>query len=98
MDTHYYSVPYKYISKTVKVLYSSQSVEVYYRHELIAQHVRNRRKYQYTTNTEHLASQHQFLTEWSAEKFISQAMDIHEDVAGYIAKVLEEKTYPEQAY
>lgn len=25
-------------------------------------------------------------------------MDIHEDVAEYIAKVLEEKTYPEQAY
>ena len=98
VDTHYYSVPYKYIGKTVKVLYSSQSVEVYYRHELIAQHVRNRRKYQYTTNTEHLASQHQFLTEWSAEKFISQAMDIHEDVAEYIAKLLEEKTYPEQAY
>lgn len=57
VDTHYYSVPYKYIGKTVKVLYSSQSVEVYYRHELIAQHVRNRHKYQYTTNTEHLASQ-----------------------------------------
>lgn len=98
VDTHYYSVPYKYIGKTVKVLYTSQSVEVYYRHELIAQHVRNRRKYQYTTNTEHLASQHQFLTEWSAEKFISQGMDIHEDVGDYIAKVLEEKTYPEQAY
>lgn len=98
VDTHYYSVPYKYIGKTVKVLYTSQSVEVYYRHELIAQHVRNRRKYQYTTNTEHLASQHQFLTEWSAEKFIGQGMDIHEDVGEYIAKVLEEKTYPEQAY
>lgn len=35
VDTHYYSVPYKYIGKTVKVLYSSQSVEVYYRHELL---------------------------------------------------------------
>jgi len=93
VDTHYYSVPYKYIGKTVKVLYTSQLVEVYYRHELIVQHVRNRRKYQYTTNTEH-----QFLTEWSAEKFITQGMDIHEDVAEYIAKVLEEKTYPEQAY
>lgn len=98
VDTHYYSVPYKYIGKTVKVLYTSQSVEVYYRHELIAQHTRNRRKYQYTTHTEHLASQHQFLTEWSPEKFITQGMDIHPDVGEYIARVLEEKTYPEQAY
>jgi len=36
VDTHYYSVPYKYIGKTVNVLYTYQSVEVYYRHELIA--------------------------------------------------------------
>ncbi len=98
VDTHYYSVPYKHIGKKVKILYTSQTVEVYYRHELIASHARNRRKYQYTTDSQHLASQHQFLTEWSGEKFIAQAGEIHEDVAEYISKVLEEKAYPEQAY
>lgn len=97
-DTHYYSVPYTYIGKKVKMFYTGQMIEVYYRYELIAKHKRDRKKYQYTTDSSHLASQHQFLTEWSAEKFIEQARQIHEDVADYIGKVLEEKAYPEQAY
>ena len=97
-DVHYYSVPYKYIGKKVKILYTSNRIEVYYRYLAIATHVRERKKYHYTTDSDHLASQHKFITEWTPEKFIQEAADIHEDVAGYISKVLEKKTYPEQAY
>lgn len=97
-DIHYYSVPYKYIGKKVKILYTSSRVEVYYRYLMIASHLRERRKYHYSTNSDHLASQHKFLTEWTPEKFVEEASEIHEDVAGYISKVLEKKTYPEQAY
>ncbi|MEB0292690.1 hypothetical protein QN351_19540, partial [Cryobacterium sp. 10C2] len=52
----------------------------------------------HTTDDNHLASQHRFLTEWCPEKFIQEAEAIHEDVARYITKVLEHKVYPEQAY
>ena len=97
-DIHYYSVPYKYIGKKVKVLYTANRVEVYYRYQAIASHKRDRQNYHYTTNSDHLASQHKYITEWSPEIFIKKAEDIHEDVASYINKVLEKKTYPEQAY
>lgn len=97
-DVHYYSVPFNYIGKKVKLLYTSQQVEVYYRYDLIAQHIRSYRRHDYTTNAQHLASQHKFLTEWTPENFIKQGNDIHEDVGGYINKVLEYKPYPEQAY
>lgn len=97
-DVHYYSVPYKYIGKKVKVLYTTTRVDVYYRYTLIASHARSRVKYHYTTDSDHLASQHRFLTEWTPEKFIQEATDIHEDVARYVEKVLEYKPYPEQAY
>ena len=97
-DIHYYSVPYNYIGKKVKVLYTSIAVKVYYQYTLIASHRRIRIKYRYTTDENHLASQHRFLTEWSPEKFIQQAEAIHDDVARYITKVLEHKVYPEQAY
>lgn len=97
-DVHYYSVPYNYIGRKVKILYTSRDVEVYYRYELIAKHQRSERRYQYSTQVDHLASQHQFLTEWSHEKFLSQAREIHEDVERYIGRVLEVKPYPEQAY
>jgi transposase len=97
-DIHYYSVPYNYIGKKVKVLYTSIAVKVYYQYTLIASHRRNRIKYRHTTDDNHLASQHRYTTEWCPEKFIKEAEAIHEDVASYITKVLEHKVYPEQAY
>jgi len=97
-DAHYYSVPYQYIGKKVKILYTSKDVEIYYLYEPIAKHRRQLQEYQYTTDPKHLASQHQFLTEWNPENFIKRAMEIDEVVAAYIAKVLERKAFPEQAY
>ena len=97
-DIHYYSVPYQYIGKKVKMLYTSFDVEIYYNYELIAKHKRQTGRYQYTINSKHLASQHLFLTEWNPDTFLNRATQIHEDVASYIAKVLEAKPFPEQAY
>jgi hypothetical protein len=73
-------------------------VEIYYHYERIAVHARQCRKYQYTTNQEHLASAHRFVSDWTPEKFIGQAGAISEDVAAYVAQVLEHKPHPEQAY
>lgn len=97
-DKHYYSVPYKYIGKRVKMLYTSLQVEIYLRYECIAVHKRDMRKYQYTTLTDHLASAHRYKSEWSAEWFIGQAEKISLEVADYITKVIERKQHPEQAY
>lgn len=97
-DKHYYSVPYRYIGKKVKLLYSRHSVEIYYNYERIALHHRTRLAYHYTTDKEHLASTHRFVAEWTPQKFISWAEAIHEDVKLYILKVLERKQHPEQAY
>ena len=55
-DIHYYSVPYTYIGKKVKVLYTSAAVKVYYRYTQIAAHPRVRTKYRYTADENHLAS------------------------------------------
>src|SRR3954454_8000816 len=90
-DKHYYSVPYRFIGKKVKLLYTSSQVEVFYKYERIAIHKRAYRKYHYTTNNEHLASAHRYLSEWTPEKFIEQATLIHADVANYIIAVLEHK-------
>jgi hypothetical protein len=56
------------------------------------------RKYQYTTLTEHLASAHRYVTDWTPGFFIEQGNLIHADVALYLSKVLEYKQHPEQAY
>lgn len=97
-DRHYYSVPYHFIGKKVKVLYTISRVEIYYRYERIAVHERQYRKYHYTTSSEHLATSHRFVSEWSPEKFIEQGNAISDTVGFYIIMVLEHKQHPEQAY
>ncbi len=97
-DKHYYSVPFRFIGKKVKILFTSTGVEVFYHYERIASHKRELRKYHYTTLDEHLASAHRYVTDWTPEKFIEQARAIHEDLAEYICLVMEGKQHPEQAY
>lgn len=98
LDKHYYSVPYRFIGKKVKMLFTASHVEIFYRYERIASHQRQYRKYHYTTLDEHLASAHRYLTEWTPEKFLEQAKALHPVVEEYIQLVIENKQHPEQAY
>ncbi len=61
-------------------------------------HERIKAQYGYTTLKDHMASTHRFVADWSAEKFISLAEEIHPDVKVFIGRVLEKKQHPEQAY
>lgn len=97
-DKHYYSVPYRYIGRRVKLLYSRTTVEIFSNYERIATHKRDKAPYGYTTDKEHMASTHRFQSEWTPDKFLNWAADIHEDVRFFILQILEKKQHPEQAY
>jgi transposase len=97
-DIHYYSVPHIHIGKKVKLSYNNDSVAVYLEHELITFHKRDRTPHGYTTEAEHQPARHRFVIEWSPENFLAQARAIDEDVEHYVAKVLESRSHPEQAY
>lgn len=96
-DIHYYSVPYTYIGKKLKLSYTSSDVEIYDGYTCIAVHTRNRTQYRHTTNAGHLNPKHRAIQDWSPETFISRAAEIHEDVELYIRRVLEKKRYVDQA-
>ena len=97
-DKHYYSVPFRFIGKKVKLMYSRSTVEVFYNYERIAVHLRTKSPYNYTTEKDHLASEHRFVSDWTPERFLGWAGGIHEDVRLYILKILDRKQHPEQAY
>jgi transposase len=97
-DKHYYSVPYTYIGKKVKLMYTSHIVKVFYNYECIAEHKRIKSSHTYSTQKDHMASTHRFVSEWTAERFLNWAAAIHEDVRLYILKILDRKQHPEQAY
>ena len=98
VDYRYYSIPYKFIGKKIKLMYNRTKVEAYSDHQLIAVHVRSFGKEKYIQNEQHLASWHRYPTEWNPEKFINDGRLIHDAVAGYITKVLARNEYPEKNY
>ena len=97
-DTHYYSVPYLHIGKKVKLLFSESEVDIYLKYEKICTHKRDYRPHGYTTVTAHLSSAHRFVSEWTADKFISDGNEIDNAVGIYLKGIIESKPHPEQAY
>ena len=98
LNKHYYSVPYTYVGKKAQIHYNNRVVEVYYNLERIAIHQRCEQPWTYTTIKEHMPSEHQFVMDWSADKFIKWGQRIGLSVGAYLEKVLGTATYPEQAY
>lgn len=96
-DKHYYSVPYAFIGKKVKVMFSRYTVEVFYNYERIAIHKRWKRPYKYTTDKEHLPPNHRFIKELEPDKLLQQADEVHKDVKLYLSKVMERARHPDQA-
>lgn len=97
-DKHYYSVPYQYLRKKVKIVFTSNNVEIFYKYNRIALHPRNYKSYSYTTLKEHMASTHQFVSEWTPQRFINWGASIDASVELFITNLLEKKQHPEQAY
>ena len=96
-DKHFYSIPYRFIGKKVKVMFSRYNVEVFYNYERIALHIRSKNPFKYTTDKEHLAPNHRFVSELSPERCTMLAEDIHKDVKLYVLKILNQSKYQEQA-
>lgn len=100
-DHLYYSVPYTYAGKKVKLLYDSQSIEVYYEHARIALHIRQSAGKAYTTVAEHMPPHHLHMYEvkgWTKEGLLSQAGRIGEYTRQAAEHMLDNSIYMEQNY
>ena len=97
-DKHYYSVPYRFIGKGVRIHYSHRVVEVYHHNERIASHLRDRTASGYTTKKEHLPSEHQFYLDWSPDFFITKAQQIGPYMTQYVKRLFTQSGYAETKY
>ena len=75
--------------------YFSRQFKVFYRHTQIAAHKRDRCEFHYTTDNDHMASQHKFA---DPNGHLKGSCKRYPDEARYISKILEQKAYPEQTY
>jgi transposase len=97
-DKHYYSVPYRYIGKKVKVVYTRSLVCIYCEREQIAVHQRSYVKGKYSYFPEHLCSHHQHYLQLSPEYYIKQASEYSSKLEEYFTQMFSEKDPPEAYY
>ena len=97
-DKHYYSVPWTYRKKKVRIVSNELSVEIYHNHQRIASHRRDRQPGSYSTHPEHMPAHHRAYAEWSPQRFLSWAVKIGPQTKELVAAVLESRPVAEQAF
>lgn len=100
-DHRYYSVPYAYAGKKVKVLYDNKTLEIYYDHSRIAVHIRTSAGRSYTTIREHMPSNHQNamnIKGWTRADMLARAAQVGPNTSKAVDHILSGSIYPEQNY
>lgn len=97
-DKHYYSVPYRLIGSKVKVIYTRSMVYIFSKGEQVAVHIRNFRQGGYSTDKNHLCSQHQHYKDRSPEYYLRQAAKRSAVLYELVSRIFNQNRYPEQLY
>ncbi|WP_205945198.1 IS21 family transposase [Pedobacter hiemivivus] len=100
-DWHFYSVPYRYIGKEVRIAYCADHVEIYHDGQRIAVHTRNYTSHGYTSVKEHMPERHQAITRqrgWSPEYYLKKAADNGPHTLEFFKKVMDSKLVIDQSY
>jgi transposase len=98
VDHHYYSVPYRLLHERVDIRLTASTVEVLYKGERVAAHVRSQVKGSYTTLPDHMPPSHRYYAEWNPARFIQWAGKTGESTARLVETILSTRPYPEQGY
>ncbi|MHC5362366.1 IS21 family transposase [Myroides sp. LJL110] len=100
-DWHYYSVPYRYIGRQVRILYCADYVEIYCGNERIATHTRNYHKDKFTTDPSHRPKNHQSYLQskiWDSNDYLKEGAKYGPNTLLYFQKVLASKPNIDHTY
>lgn len=100
-DRHQYSVPYALIGKRLKIIYTTETVEIYDGLSRVAVHKRNYKKNGYSTQPEHMPERHRHYQRqkgWNAEDFERQASRVGNSTLKVIQRILQSRNFYEQTY
>ena len=98
VDRHYYSVPHALVGHGVWARFSAATVEVFFRSERVASHVRSYQRGAHTTVREHMPKSHRAHAEWSPKRLIQWGASIGMHTGAVVEHLLRSKPHPEQGY
>lgn len=100
-DWHFYSVPYRFIGKEVRIIYCTDHVEVYFGTLRIAMHIRNFTSHGYTTDKQHMPENHRAILAhrgWNVDDYLQQATVNGPYTLEFFKKVMDGKLIIDQSY
>ena len=97
-DQHYYTVPYRHISKTAHVAYTRTMVKIYVEGELVATHIRDYSKGKYTIVKEHLAGSSQEYRGLSARSYIERAERASDILGAVVSRIFYSSSMPPETH
>jgi len=98
IDRHYYSVPHGLVGHSVWARFTAGSIEVFFRSERVATHVRSYQRGAHTTIPEHMPKAHRAHAEWSPKRLIQWGLSIGIHAGAIVEHLLRSKPHPEQGY
>jgi transposase len=94
-----YSVPYTYLGKKVEVTYSTTSVVIKYKGEIIAHHPKQSQPYHDSTLKEHMPQSHQYHNEkWNPRRILHWANSIGVHTTALMENIMSERSHPTRGY
>jgi len=97
-DKHYYSVPYAHIGSRAKVIYTRSMVYIYVKGEQVAVHRRSYAMGKYSTEKEHLCSQHQHYLNRSPGYYMNKAKAKSDAFYEVVKQLFAQDKYPERIF
>ncbi len=97
-EHHYYSVPYRRVREQVELRVADRTLEVLYRSQRVAIHVRSHRHGGFTTLPEHMPASHRAHREWTPAKLIDWGRSIGVATAAVVQWQMQHRPHPEQGY
>lgn len=97
-DDHFYSVPYEHACKSVQIRATAKTVECFHKGLRIASHIRNHRRYGYTTMEDHMPKSHQEQAKYSLSHIKNWAKKVGEQTSDFIDHMMASRAFPQQAY
>ena len=96
-DDRFYSVPHQLVGEKIELHAKPRTIEMYFQSKRVASHPRSYR-YGFTTQPEHMPTQHQKHHKVSEGSLMNWAKDIGDDVLVWVKAQLKRKAHPQQAF
>lgn len=97
-DGHFYSAPYTLVRQEVRVRATESLVAIYHNGRQVTVHPRSQAKGRFSTHSEHMPSNHQFIAGMGPDWLLKEAEKIGPQTKAYFTALLKARRYPQHAY